>query len=172
MSSAPVPTGNAFGRPALTWRAPVLAVVVGAVLAAWPYSEAIAVAAFGGLALALVVVDYLLAPRPGRFGIERVMSPVVELDHELEISWRVTNPGGRTVRVAFSDELAPSLRPAARGAAVEVGPKGAVTATATLLPSRRGRFAPSRLVVRVEGPMRLAARQSRRELPGLLKVYP
>ena len=49
---------------------------------------------------------------------------------------------------------------------------GRASARATLHPSRRGRFTPTEVVVRVEGPLRLAGRQGRRRLPGVLRVYP
>jgi uncharacterized protein (DUF58 family) len=39
-------------------------------------------------------------------------------------------------------------------------------------PSRRGRFTPTELTLRVQGPLGLAARQGRRQLPGTLRVYP
>jgi uncharacterized protein (DUF58 family) len=39
-------------------------------------------------------------------------------------------------------------------------------------PSRRGRFTPTEVVVRVEGPLGLVARQRRRSVPGLVRVYP
>src|SRR5204862_4906045 len=42
----------------------------------------------------------------------------------------------------------------------------------TIRPSRRGRFSPTEVVLRVEGPLRLVARQGRRRLPGVLRVYP
>ena len=39
-------------------------------------------------------------------------------------------------------------------------------------PVRRGRFTPTEVAVRVQGPLGLAARQGRRSLPGVLRVYP
>ena len=55
---------------------------------------------------------------------------------------------------------------------MRVPPGRSVTLRATLTPTRRGRFTPSELVVRVEGPLGLMARQARRRLPGELRVYP
>ena len=45
-------------------------------------------------------------------------------------------------------------------------------AHARIRPQRRGRFNPAEVVVRVEGPLGLAARQSSRRLPGAVRVYP
>src|SRR5207302_2773989 len=41
-----------------------------------------------------------------------------------------------------------------------------------LQPSRRGHFRPSEIVLRVEGPLRLVARQGHQALPGSIRVYP
>jgi uncharacterized protein (DUF58 family) len=50
--------------------------------------------------------------------------------------------------------------------------RGALTATTTLTPARRGRFEPSELVWRAEGPLGLAARQGRVQRPAVLRVHP
>jgi uncharacterized protein (DUF58 family) len=94
------------------------------------------------------------------------------LHGEGQVAWTVTNPRGRPVRVGFSDELAPSLRAGVRRVRLTVPAHGRVTAETTIQPSRRGRFEPREVVVRVAGPLGLVARQRRRELPGLLRVYP
>jgi uncharacterized protein (DUF58 family) len=52
-------------------------------------------------------------------------------------------------------------------------PSGATVAASTnLRPTRRGRFEPREIVVRTEGPLGLLARQGRREVPGMIRVYP
>ncbi|OWY58919.1 hypothetical protein B7486_77365, partial [cyanobacterium TDX16] len=45
-------------------------------------------------------------------------------------------------------------------------------ASTPLRPARRGRFTPRALVVRVDGPLGLGARQRTRKTPGELRVYP
>jgi uncharacterized protein (DUF58 family) len=80
--------------------------------------------------------------------------------------------GERAVRVRLADELAPSLGATTRRARVVVPAHGRASAATTIRPRRRGRFTPTELAVRVEGPFGLAARQSRRKLPGVLRVYP
>jgi uncharacterized protein (DUF58 family) len=47
-----------------------------------------------------------------------------------------------------------------------------VEVDATLRPTRRGRFEPTAVVVRTEGPLGLLARQRTRQVPGRLQVYP
>jgi uncharacterized protein (DUF58 family) len=76
------------------------------------------------------------------------------------------------VRVRLADELAPSLGAVTRRARVVAPPRGRVAATTLIRPSRRGRFTPTEVVLRVEGPLGLVARQGRRRLPAVLRVYP
>ena len=88
------------------------------------------------------------------------------------MSWTVSNPLGRPLVVRLADELAPSLAASARRARVRAPARRSVTLSASLAPTRRGRFTPTDLVVRVEGPLGLMARQATRRLPAELRVYP
>ena len=127
------------------------------------------------VALALLVAavtDFFLAPTPGRVEVERELPGVLPLDGEGEVEWRVRNPTGRPVTALIADELAPSLRATSRRARLRLPAHGRVAARTRINPSRRGRFTPTDMTVRVEGPLGLAARQRRRQLPGLLRVYP
>lgn len=125
----------------------------------------------GGL-LAVALVDWLLAPRRSQFTVERALPPVVTLDATAELTWRVRSRLGRSFRIAVADELAPSLRASTRRFSGRVPAHGVLTATATLHPSRRGRFTPTELAWRTEGPLGLAARQGRTPLAASLRVYP
>jgi len=49
---------------------------------------------------------------------------------------------------------------------------GRARAATAIHPRRRGRFSPTEMVVRVEGPIGLVTRQGRRRVPGVLRVYP
>jgi uncharacterized protein (DUF58 family) len=125
-----------------------------------------------GILLLVAALDWALAVAPGRIGVERRMPEVVQLGATEELAWIVTNPGRRRVRVWLADELVPSLRAGTRRVRVVLPAGASVERTTTICPSRRGRFEPTQLVVRVEGPLGLASRQRARELPGLLRVYP
>lgn len=157
----PVPTR----RLAIVAALASLLVLVGP--APWP-----AVLAVNGVLLLLAVADWLLAVPPEKIGVERDMPGVVPLGQQVEIAWRVSNPANRRLRVALADELFPSLHAVTRRVGVHIPPRGRGTAHTTLRPARRGCFEPRELVLRVEGPMGLAARQDRRHLPGTLRVYP
>jgi len=122
--------------------------------------------------LGAAAADVILAPAPARILVERELPGVLPLDGEGEVAWHARNPTARRLTVWLADELAPSLRPTSRRARLRLPPNARVTARAGLHPSRRGRFTPTELVLRVEGPFGLAARQRRRQLPGLLRVYP
>jgi len=125
-----------------------------------------------GVLLVVALVDALLAVDPRTLEIERELPPVVVLRTPAEVRWSVRNPTGRTVRVALADELAPSLQADDRRF------HGVVPAGATLhgesgiRPARRGRFEVRRLVVRVDGPLGLGARQRTLDLPAVLQVHP
>ena len=122
--------------------------------------------------LALAGADVVLAPRPSTVTVTRDLPAVVGLGGEATVTWRVGNPTGRVLSVQVADELAPSLRAGRRRLSLRVPRRGEVAASTVLRPSRRGRFSPTEVVVRVAGPLGLAARQGRRRLPGLLRVYP
>jgi len=122
--------------------------------------------------LGAAALDAALAPAPLSLPVRRDLPPAVTLGSEAEVGWTVRNPTRRRLRVALADELAPSLRPGTRRAAGRVPPGGTLRAATTIRPARRGRFSPGHLVVRVEGPLGLAARQSALVVPGVLRVYP
>ena len=84
----------------------------------------------------------------------------------------MTNHGRRRARVTIADELAPSLGARRRRATVTVAPRARAQLSTVLKPSRRGRFVISELVVRIDGPLGLASRQTRRSEPAVLRVYP
>ena len=125
-----------------------------------------------GALLAAALADWALALSPGSLTFERSLPGVVVLGDEATVAWRIRNPSRRRLRVALADELAPSLRASRRRARVVLPPRGQASASATVRPSRRGRFTLREVVLRVEGPLGLAARQARRHVPAVLRVHP
>lgn len=124
------------------------------------------------LLVVVALVDALLAPSPDVVRIHRELPGVLALGGRGELRWQVGNPSRRTLRVSVADELAPSLRAGSRRFRVKVRSGGVAEATTVLRPARRGRFSPSAVVVRVDGPLGLGARQRTRHAPGELRVYP
>jgi uncharacterized protein (DUF58 family) len=156
----------------LTGRAALVVAGAGLLLAAWPLGTGLGAVVLTVMVAGLLATDLALAPRPATVGVARSLPAVVGLGAAATLSWTVHNPCSRSLVVRLADELAPSLGASTRRARVRVPPGRSVTLRVTLVPTRRGRFAPSELVVRVEGPLGLTARQARRHLPGELRVYP
>jgi uncharacterized protein (DUF58 family) len=159
--------------PVPTRRTGVLALIVAIVVLLLPLDGLWPVLLLVNLVLLLVVlVDVALATDPRRLEIDRELPPVIALRGAGEVTWRVRNPTNRTLRIALADELAPSLRASTRRLRGTV-PGGAILrSTASLHPSRRGRFEIDGIVVRVEGPLGIGARQRRVEVLGLLRIHP
>jgi len=147
-------------------------VVAAALVLLWPFGAGWGALAATLVVLALLLADWSLAPRPSRVGVVRSLPAMINLGSSATVSWTVSNPLKRPLVVRLADELAPSLRPSARRARLRVPAGRSVTVTASLAPVRRGRFTPAEVVVRVEGPMGLMARQAARHLPVELRVYP
>jgi uncharacterized protein (DUF58 family) len=131
-----------------------------------------ALAALNAGLAALFLLDLLLARSPARVTVERELPEVVALDTTAVITWHVTNPTGRRVVVDLADQLAPSLRARVRNIHLRVPARRTVSASTTIRPARRGRFDVRELVVRVRGPLGLAARQRARYRSQPLRVYP
>ncbi len=164
--------------PVLTWRL-VAAAAAGSVLVLLlPLRTPWGLLAVDGALLLAALADWLLSTRPAELEVERKLPGIVPLGTQARIEWTVAHRRdaprrtGRSLRVRLADELAPSLAAATRRAWVALAPGGRASAATTIRPVRRGRFTPTEIVVRVEGPLGLVARQRRRRLEGVLRVYP
>ncbi|MGK2947811.1 MAG: DUF58 domain-containing protein [Acidimicrobiales bacterium] len=122
--------------------------------------------------VAVALVDAFLAPDPARLEVERELPPVIALGGSGTVTWTFRNPTGRGVRVAWADDLAPSLRAVARRGSGSLPPGARLVSTSAIDPSRRGRFGLRHLVVRTEGPLGIGARQRTLERHGALRVHP
>jgi uncharacterized protein (DUF58 family) len=158
--------------PVPTPRLAIAAALASLLVLLAPGSPVIAILLVNGVLLALALIDVWLAPAPAAVVVERDTPGVVPLGREAPVRWRVGNPTDRMLRAQLADQLAPSLRAGSRRASVAVPPRGRVTASTTIRPIRRGRFDVSEMTVRVDGPLRLAARQGRRVVPDTIRVYP
>ncbi len=156
-----VPTRTAFFA--------ALAVLVVAVISPAP----LAVLFFGDVLLVVtVLLDCALACDPAAVGVVRTMPSAVALGGEATIEWAITNPSSRVIGVSVADELAPSLAAGTRRLSLRVPAGGTLDRSTVVRPTRRGRFVPAEVVVRVRGPLGLGARQHGRLLPGELRVLP
>jgi uncharacterized protein (DUF58 family) len=155
-----------------TGRLVLIAALASAVVLMLPVASPYGLVIVNAALLAAAVIDGVLATAPRLVEVERRLPGGLTIGVEGQVRWRVSNPTSRRLSVAVADELAPSLRATTRRIRLRLPPGGSVGATAQLSPTRRGRFEPDEVVVRVEGPMGLAARQGRRHLPGVLRVLP
>lgn len=158
--------------PVPTARLAVLAALLSGLVVVFPLDPPAGLVLVTAAWLAAAVVDWALAVPPDRVAVERELPAAVVLGAEGVVSWTIRNPQVRPLRVAVADELAPSLRPDRRRARVTIPARGSATVATRIRPERRGRFAPTELVVRVDGPLGLTSRQRGRAVPGVLRVYP
>ncbi len=124
------------------------------------------------LLLVLAMIDALLAVDPAELVIDRDLPSVMVLRASGEVRWTIRNPTSRRVRVAFADELAPSLGVASRRGEAVLPPGANAVITSSFAPQRRGRFDVEQLVVRVDGRLGLGARQRTLQRPTVLRVHP
>ena len=124
------------------------------------------------LLLVAAVVDFVTTADPHRLQVDRDLPATMGLGTQRVIQWRVRNPADRPLRVDLADELMPSLRPDDRRARLRVPARGIARAETVIRPTRRGRFSPTQLTVRVSGRWGLAARQRTVQVPGQLMVLP
>ena len=158
--------------PVPTVRLALVAAAAALLVAVVPGSVVVRLAVIDGALLVLALADWALAPRRGDVSVERHLPRVVTLGSEVTITWRLTNRTGRPIRIRVADELAPSLRAADRRFSGRVPANGTLEASASMNPSRRGRFQPTEVTWRAEGPLGLAARQVRVQLPATVRVHP
>jgi uncharacterized protein (DUF58 family) len=119
------------------------------------------------------LVDFLFAPSPVDIEIRRIHPGSITLGSKATISWQLERGSGRRkVRASVADELAPSLGVEARRFTAWVPPNSTVTSTLQMVPTRRGRFTLSRIVVRTAGPFGLIQKQRSFDVETVLRVLP
>lgn len=128
--------------------------------------------AINGSLVLVALVDALLAVDPRRLEVTRTLPPLLVLRSEGEVRWMIANPTGRRLRVSLADDLAPSVGAASRRFTGIVPSEARLVGATSIRPLRRGRFELHDLVLRVEGPLGLGARQRTLGQPALLRVHP
>ena len=125
-----------------------------------------------GLLLALLVLDVVLAAPVSALRLSRSGATSCRLGDTAEVHLSVTNGGRRTLRGTLRDAWVPSAGATPRSVPVQVPAGERRVLTTTLRPSRRGDRTPDRITVRSVGPLGLAARQGRHEVPWRVRVQP
>ena len=155
---------------ALTGRAALLALLglIPALLVPSPYTV-LAVS----LVLAVVaLVDVALAAPVGALRLTRAGAAACRLGEQVQTTIAIVNPGPRALRGVLRDAWVPSAGACPRTHDLEVPAGERRVVTTVLRPTRRGDRTPDRVTIRSVGPLGVAARQGRHELPWRVRVQP
>jgi uncharacterized protein (DUF58 family) len=155
---------------ALTGRAVLLALLgVLPVLAAPSVWTVVGVAV---LLAAVAVADALLAAPVSGLELRRDGDTSCRLGEGATVRLSVTNRGNRRARGVLRDAWVPSAGAAPRTHALDVPAGERRVLTTDLRPTRRGDRRPDRVTVRLLGPLGVAGRQGRHEVPWRVRVQP
>src|SRR4051794_24049348 len=155
---------------ALTGRAVLLALlglVPVALLPSW--WTVVAVAA---LLVLLAVADVALAAPVSALRLTRGGATGCRLGTTADVQLSVVNTATRGVRGVLRDAWVPSAGASPKVHALEIPAGERRVLTTTLRPTRRGDRLPVRITVRSVGPLGLAARQGRHDVPWRIRVQP
>ena len=126
----------------------------------------------GAVLLVVLALDVLLAAPVTGLRLARYGGTACRLGESVEVQLSVVNATGRRLRGVLRDAWVPSAGAAPRVQPLLI-PAGERRVLTTLLrPSRRGDRMPDRVTVRSLGPLGLAARQGRHEVPWRVRVQP
>ena len=107
-----------------------------------------------------------------RFPVTRDPPAAFSVGRPLPVSYRWSNPTSRLLRLLVREAIPAPLEPAGTHERELAVPVAGLREDVTYLPKRRGKATGGRLFLRVLGPLGLAWRQGRRELPWQATVYP
>ncbi len=124
------------------------------------------------LCVALVLGDAAAAPDPRALVVTRDIPRRALLGERVNTTLRVRNPTGRRVRGQLRDAWQPTAGAPAERLTLDIAPGEGSALGIPLLPRRRGELTSAFVVVRSEGPLRLAGRQARLDTRGALRVLP
>ncbi|MFB8386218.1 DUF58 domain-containing protein [Microbacterium sp. NPDC055910] len=132
------------------------------------------VAAAGWLALCVVaaIADAAAAPDPRALAVERPAPARTLLGARVDTTLRLRNTGRRGIRGRVRDAWQPTAGAPLERSTISIPPGESRALTIPLLPRRRGELRSSFVVVRSDGPLRLAGRQVRLDAPGSVRVLP
>ncbi|MFK4837177.1 DUF58 domain-containing protein, partial [Microbacterium sp. ZW T2_14] len=159
----------------LTGRLPLL-VAVGAVpvvlLSAAGIDAWLTAAGWVLLCLIAALADAAAAPDPRRMTVRRRLPGRVLLGQPVTAELVLGNAGERTMRGRVRDAWQPTAGAPTERAAIDIPARESRTIAVPLQPRRRGELRSRFVVVRSDGPLRLAGRQARLDEPGTLRVLP
>ena len=122
--------------------------------------------------LVLIGLDVALAAPPSKLRLTRSGATACRLGEDALVETAVTNTGRRRVRGVVRDAWVPSAGAAPRSHRLDVPVGERRILATTLTPTRRGDRTPDRITVRTLGPLGVAGRQGRHEVPWRVRVQP
>jgi uncharacterized protein (DUF58 family) len=120
----------------------------------------------------LVVVDWLLAPKPSVLTLERQPVGTVRLGLAAETRLIASNSSKRRLRGVLRDAWQPTAGASGNRHRLALGPEDRTILRTPLLPRRRGDLRATGVTVRLSGPLRLASRQRTRIVDGTVRALP
>ncbi|MCU1594357.1 MAG: lipoprotein [Frankiales bacterium] len=132
----------------------------------------VSVPVFLAVLVAAALLDAFLAAPVSRLVVSRSGATACRLGEPAEVHLSITNRSSRTLRAAVRDAWVPSAGATPRTQRVRMPAGERRVLTTALLPTRRGDRLPDRITVRSFGPLGLAARQGRHEVPWRVRVQP
>ncbi|MBD8022209.1 DUF58 domain-containing protein [Microbacterium gallinarum] len=131
-------------------------------------------AASGWLAVCVIAVlaDAAGAPDPRQVTVERRMPRRVLLGEPAVAEVGLRNTGSRTLRGRFRDAWQPTAGAPSERVPVVIPPGERRMTAIPLIPRRRGELTTAFVVVRSDGPLRLAGRQAKIDARGAIRVLP
>ncbi|HWG95415.1 MAG TPA: DUF58 domain-containing protein [Mycobacteriales bacterium] len=155
---------------ALTGRAALLALLGVLPVAVAPSWATVLVWAL--VVVAAVAVDVARAAPVSSLRLTRSGATSCRLDDTAEVRLAVVNGSSRRARGVLRDAWTPSAGASPRTHALDVPPGERRVLTTVLRPVRRGDRRPDRVTVRLLGPLGVAGRQGRHEVPWRVRVQP
>ncbi|MEV6363648.1 DUF58 domain-containing protein [Nocardia asteroides] len=155
----------------VTGRFALLATIAGALVMFLVPSWVGVVGASAAL-LALGVFDVALTARADALTLSRDPLTIVRLGRSTEVELAVTNAGPATVRGVLWDAWPDSARADRRPHRLELAPRTRMRVRTELTPTYRGDRVAGAVTLRLLGPLGLAGRQSRVEVPARVRALP
>lgn len=147
--------------------AAVAAVIVMVVLPSW-----VGVVAMTSLLAILITIDATASARGADLELARADLTTVRVGCEAAVELTVTNRGRRTVRGMLWDDWPDSVRADRRTHRLKLGPNTRTRLVTALNPSGRGDRVAGPVTVRLLGPLGLAGRQIRKQVPARVRALP
>ncbi|HEX9682016.1 MAG TPA: DUF58 domain-containing protein [Acidimicrobiales bacterium] len=157
----------------MTRRLAVVALLGAVAAVGSPGPAALTLVVVNAAVVALWAIDRGRTVAPERHpGVERVVRSTVPYGDPMTIRYRVSNPTNRRLRATIADHPDSALGARSRRLATDVEAHSTIEVEIDARPTRRGRFRFDGMVVSVEGPWGLAARQATRPMIHVVSVTP